>query len=126
MKLTYEEKIKLMKNLNWNFYLDKPEDMLAVIEGKLATSGGFDQKSLFVQSLERLAWHNIMQLWNIEVMKKLYTPELKRRLRPQLRGTHDFAFAILRGEAISAPEWSSQYCQQMRHTFLSDRWNGNK
>ncbi|MDR2191281.1 MAG: hypothetical protein LBO62_00160 [Endomicrobium sp.] len=115
-----------MKNLNWNFYKDTPENMLAVIEGKLERSGGFDRNALFAQSLERLSWHIIIALWGVETMKKLYTPQLKRRLRPQLRGIHDFAFSVLRGEPIPAPRWGSQYCKTMQNAFLSDRRNRNK
>jgi len=33
-KLTHDEKIKLMSSLNWD-YMDKYEDMLAVIEGRM-------------------------------------------------------------------------------------------
>ncbi|MDR3113346.1 MAG: hypothetical protein LBU09_03125 [Endomicrobium sp.] len=73
MQLTRKKKLELMKNLNWNFYKDTPEDMLAVIEGKKEKSGGFDRKSLFVQSIERLTWHIIIALWGVEAMKELYT-----------------------------------------------------
>ena len=126
MRLTHKQKLDLMKSLNWNFYKDTPEDMLAVIEGRLESSGGFNREALLVQSLERLQWHYIMALWDVEVLKKLYTPQLKRRIRPQLRGLHDFAFSVLRGEPLPASGWGSQYCEQMRNTFLSDRWNRAK
>jgi hypothetical protein len=126
MRLTRKEKLDLMRNLNWNFYKDAPEDMLAVIDGKLERSGGFDRNFLFAQSIERLPWHIIIALWGVETMKKLYTPELKRRIRPQLRGLHDFAFSVLRGEPVSSPEWGSQYCKTMRNAFLPDRWNRDK
>jgi hypothetical protein len=123
MQLTRKKKLELMKNLNWNFYKDTPEDMLAVIEGKKEKSGGFDRKSLFVQSLERLPWHIIIALWGIEAMKELYTPELKRRIRPQLRGIHDFAFSILRGEPVSASGWGVVSYRSKRHRFFSNRGN---
>jgi len=56
MKLSHEEKLQLMRSLNWD-YLDNHEDMLAVIEGRLDTSGAFNRDKLFVRSLERLPWH---------------------------------------------------------------------
>jgi hypothetical protein len=49
MTLSHEEKLKLMGSLNWD-YLDTPEDMLAVIEGKLESSGAFTRDKLFVRS----------------------------------------------------------------------------
>lgn len=124
MKLSHEEKLDLMKRLNWNFYKDTPEDMLAVIEGRLESSGGFDREKLLVQSLERLPWHYIMALWDVEVLKKLYTPELKRRIRPQLRGLHDFAFSVLRGEPVSAAGWGADGYQTKRNRFFFNRGHG--
>jgi len=68
LQLTNDEKLKLMRNLNWD-YLDKHEDMLAVIEGRLASSGAFTRDKLFVRSLERLPWHYVTALWGIETIK---------------------------------------------------------
>ena len=64
-----------MRNLNWD-YLDKREDMLAVIEGKLDSSGAFTRDKLFVRSLERLPWHYVVCLWGIEAIKELYTEDI--------------------------------------------------
>jgi hypothetical protein len=50
--ISHEEKLRLMGSLNWD-YLDKPEDMLAVIEGRLESSGAFNREKLFIRSLER-------------------------------------------------------------------------
>jgi hypothetical protein len=55
IQLTHEEKLNLMRSLNWD-YLDTQKDMLAVIEGRLASSGVFTRDKLFVRSLERLPW----------------------------------------------------------------------
>ena len=40
LQLSNVEKLDLMRSLNWD-YLDSHEDMLAVIEGHLETSGAF-------------------------------------------------------------------------------------
>ena len=53
MKLSREEKLKLMRSLNWD-YTTTPEDMLAVVEGELDKAGPFDKTFLFVRSLQRL------------------------------------------------------------------------
>ena len=39
LDLSYKEKLELMGSLNWD-YLDRHEDMLAVIEGRLITDIG--------------------------------------------------------------------------------------
>jgi hypothetical protein len=122
--LTREEKLEAARALNWD-YLDAPEDMLAVIEGRLETSGAFTREKLFVRSLERLTWYRILGLWGIDAVKKLYTPELAGRIWPKdLRTRYDFALSILRGKPISLARWGDEYYKQMRHPFFSDRWNG--
>jgi hypothetical protein len=103
VNLTYEEKLSLMRSLNWD-YLDKHEDMLAVIEGKLETSGSFTRDKLFVRSLERLTWCYIVGLWGTENIKNLYTPEIAGQIFPEIKRKHfDFALAILRDEPLPEP-----------------------
>jgi hypothetical protein len=122
--LTHEEKLELMKSLNWD-YLDKPEEMLAVIEGRLASSGAFNREKLFVRSLERIPWHYTTALWGIETIKELYTPEIAKRIWPKERRCHyDFALAVLRREAVSPPGWGTEYFKSQRYRFFSDRRYG--
>ena len=122
LKLTYEEKINLMSTLNWD-YLDKYEDMLAVIEGRLVSSGAFTQDKLFVRSMERLSWFYFTGLWGIETIKKLYSPQIANRIWPKdLRNRYDYAIKLLRGEPLPPARWGDEYYKQMWRPFLSDRW----
>jgi hypothetical protein len=84
MVLSLEEKLKCMKSLNWD-YTTSPEDMLAVLEGRVEKAGPFNQKTLLVRSLERLHWEYVAALWGVEKIKALYTPELSRRIWPKDR-----------------------------------------
>jgi hypothetical protein len=121
LNLTYEEKIDLMRSLNWD-YQDTPDDMLSVIEGGLESSGALNREKLFVRSLERLPWHYLAALWGINTIKELYTPEIAERIWPKERRRHyDFAVKILRGEPVSPPEWGTEYFKSERHRFFSDR-----
>jgi len=121
--LTYEEKIKLMRSLNWD-YLDTHEDMLAVIEGDLERSGAFTRDKLFVRSLERLPWHYVTALWGVDTIKELYTPEIAKRIWPKERRKHfDYALAVLRGEPLPPSRWGDEYYKSKRHRFFSDRGN---
>ena len=121
--LSHEKKLELMRSLNWDYTVSS-EDMLSVIEGTLETAAPFDRKFLFVRSLERLPWHYMIGLWGVEAAKELYTPEIARRLWPKsMREIYDFAFAILRREPVSVAEWGSKRSEELRHTFLSHRWN---
>jgi hypothetical protein len=125
MTLTRKEKLDLMPSLNWD-YLDKPEDMLAVIEGDLASSGAFTREKLFVRSLERLSWYRIIGLWGVEEVKKLYTPKLAGRIWPKdRRKDYDFAFAILRREPVSPPRWGDEHYKSARYRFFLNRGNGS-
>jgi hypothetical protein len=125
-KLTYEEKIRLMRSLNWD-YLDTHEDMLAVIEGKLKSSGAFTKDKLFVRSLERLPWHYVTALWGIDAIKELYTPEIAKRIWPKSRRYHfDFALAVLRREPLPSARWGDEHYKQMWSPVFSNRWYGAK
>ncbi|MCL1837292.1 MAG: hypothetical protein FWG46_07080 [Treponema sp.] len=122
--LTHEEKIDLMGSLNWD-YLDTREDMLAVIEGRLESSGAFNREKLFVRSLERITWHYVLALWGIETIKELYTPAIAGRVWPKGRRCHyDFALAVLRREPVSAPGWGTEYFKSKRYNFFSNRGYG--
>ena len=122
MQLSYEEKIKLMSSLNWD-YLDTYEDMLAVIEGRLERSGAFTRDKLFVRSLERLPWHYVTALWGVETIKEMYTEEIARRIWPKgRRYDFDFALAVLRREPLPPARWGDKRFDWMRHRFLSNRW----
>jgi hypothetical protein len=52
MALSYDKKIKILSSLNWD-YTTFPEDMLAVVEGRLGKARPFDQDFLFVRFPER-------------------------------------------------------------------------
>jgi len=100
LQLTNDEKLNLMKSLNWD-YLDSHEDMLAVIEGRLESSGALNRDKLFVRSLERLPWHYMTALWGVETIKEMYTPEIAGRIWPKERRKHfDYALAVLRKDPL--------------------------
>ena len=126
MRLTYEDKIDIMKSLNWD-YLDNPDDMLSVLEGRLVSSGSFKMDKLFVRSLENLPWHYVVALWGVENIIRLYTDETAKRIWPKERKRHfDYAVAALRGDPLPSARWGDEHFKQMQHAFLSDRWHGAK
>jgi len=120
--LTREEKLKLMRAINWD-YSARPEDMLDVIEGNRASTGAFDREGLFVRSLERLSWYHVLELFGVDSMIRLWTPELAVRIRfKEMREDYDYAISILRGEPLPAPEWGSRNYKPVRNPFLPHRW----
>jgi hypothetical protein len=122
MALTHEEKLQLMRSLNWD-YNTPYEEMLAVIENDVEGERPFDRKTLFTRSLERLRWWAVVELWGIERVKKLWTPEIRRRLwPPSRREDYDITFALLRGEPVPALRWGSERARALQRTFESKRW----
>jgi hypothetical protein len=125
--LTREEKLKLMRSLNWGEYTTSFEAMLDVVEGRSEFAAPFDRTMLFARSLKYLSWYSLVALWGLERMKELYTSQVAARLWPKtLRIPYDFAFAFLRGETLPASRWGDERHQQLRREFLPDRWNGVK
>ena len=123
MKYCNTEKIELLKSLNWDYDVSA-EDMLDVVENKKVKAGVFDKESVFLRSLERLNWLDILTLWGIEEMKNLYTPELSSKLFPRsLKQKYDITFSILQKRPVSFAGWGSERARKMQHTFLSHRWN---
>jgi hypothetical protein len=121
MVLSREEKLSCMRSLNWD-YTTSPEDMLAVLEGRIEKAGSFDQKTLLARSLERLHWEYVVALWGVEKIKELYTPEFSRRIWPKgRRRLFDFAVGILRKEPVSPSGWGSEHYKSKRNRFFSDR-----
>ena len=124
--LTHEEKLNLMRSLNWD-YLDTHEEMLAVIEDKQKTSGAFTRDKLFVRSLERLHWEDVVGLWGVEAIKELYTPEIAKRIWPKERRYHfDFALKVLRREPLPTAKWGDEHYKKMWRPVFSNRWYSAK
>ena len=122
--MTSEKRNQILETLNWDMDISK-EELQNLILGETAEVGGLTREMLFLRSLERVAWHNLVPLWNgIDECCKLYTENVRRGLRNnEFRQKYDFIFGLLRKKTVHAPEWGSEYCENIRHTFLSDRWN---
>ncbi|MDR0909378.1 MAG: hypothetical protein LBM77_06380 [Spirochaetaceae bacterium] len=128
MELQHEQKLNLMRSLNWGYSNTSFEDMLATIEGTKPDEDpvwGFNRKNLFIKSLERLPWHYVVALWGVETMKQMYTEEVAGRIWPHSRREYfDRAFKLLRGETLPATGWGAEYRSKMQHTILSHWRNG--
>ena len=125
MDLSHDEKLDLMRILNWD-YADKYDDMLAVINGELETSGSFNRERLLVRSMERLPWHYLVALWGVETLIYLYTPKVANQIWPKdRRHRFDFAIALLRGDPLPPSRWGHEYHKSKRNRFFSDRRNSS-
>ncbi|GHS90953.1 hypothetical protein FACS1894139_04940 [Planctomycetales bacterium] len=126
-QLTREEKLAMMRSLNWGEYATPFADMLDVVEGRRDYAAPFDRTALFARSLKYIPWYRLVALWGLERMKELYTPQVAARLWPKiLKVDYDFIFAILRRETLPASRWGDERHEQLRRAFLSNRWHGVK
>ncbi|MDR1975021.1 MAG: hypothetical protein LBQ31_10220 [Bacteroidales bacterium] len=123
MKSSNTAKIELVKSLNWDYNISA-EDILDVVENRKIKAGAFDKESIFLRSLERLNWSDIITLWDMEDMKNLYTSELSSKLFPRsLKQKYDITFSILRKHPVPFAGWGSERARKMQNTFLSHRWD---
>ncbi|MBQ6029723.1 MAG: hypothetical protein IJL24_09410, partial [Treponema sp.] len=60
---TMEKRFKILETLNWDMDVSK-EELLDLVLGKVSDVGGITRETLFLRSLERVAWHNLFVLWN--------------------------------------------------------------
>jgi hypothetical protein len=126
MKLTYEEKLEIVKGLNWDYDVS-PEDLLAVVEGRLDHAGPFDRERLFVRSLERVPWHRIVGLWGKELAQSLLRPDIIKRVwMTSRRDKLERLAKILRREPVSFPGWSAELREKLQNTVFSHRWYRSK
>ena len=114
----------ILQAVNWDTNIPE-EEMEQLLNGSKDMVCGLSREALFIRCLERVAWHNLVPMWHgTENCAKLYTQKVRKGLRnDKLRQKYDFIFGLLRGEPVQAPKWDSEYCQELKRTFLSDRWN---
>ncbi len=114
----------ILQAVNWDTNIPEKE-MELLLNGDRDVVYGLTREALFLRCLERVAWHNLVPMWGgAENCAKLYTQRVRKGLRNnKMRHKYDFVFGLLRGEPVQPAGWDSEYCQDLRRTFLSDRWN---
>lgn len=121
-----EEKLKILSMLNWDYNVS-PEDMLAVIEGKLDVAGPFTRERIFLRSLERLPWHRISGLWGADLSERMLTTDIIRKIWPESRrGQLERLEKILHGKPVPPAEWGAELRKKLRNTVFSNRWYCSK
>jgi hypothetical protein len=113
---------KLLKPIIWDYNLD-PYDLFELVVGTKKQAGNFTPETALVRMLERLSWYDLVNLFGIEALTHLITPEIISRLRlRELQEKYEFVRKVLQGETVSFSGWSPEYREKIRHTLLSDRW----
>lgn len=120
MKYSDDKRKKLLSMICWDYIVDLEALLHAIDTNTLPHN---EKERLFIKSLERLPWHNVVGLWGFETAQQLLTDSVIQKLWPKERRQH-FAILkrILRGEAISSPRWSTELRQKLKSSVLSYRW----
>ncbi len=119
--MTENEKYSLLKKIFWDATLSGKE-LLEILSGR-KTNVLIDREMIFIRMIERLGWHEILNILGIDEVKRLLTKETISRLhQSELRERYEFIRSILSGEAVSFTGWGDEYYQKIKHTLFSDRW----
>ena len=124
--ITPDEKRRIIRSLGWDY--DVQEDrLLEVLLGLREKEGPFDQERIFLRVIERLPWHDIVQIMGTERIIQLLTPERIAKLRfAGQRRRYERIRKILRGEPVSLSGWNPIYRETYQRSLLSNRWYRHK
>ncbi|MEA2038497.1 MAG: nucleotidyl transferase AbiEii/AbiGii toxin family protein [Thermodesulfobacteriota bacterium] len=87
--------------------------------GLRAKEGPFDQGKIFLRALERLPWHDILEVMGKKRIMQLLTPEQISKLRfPEQRRRYERIRKILQGEPVSLSGWDPQHRETYRRTLF--------
>ncbi|MGQ9842374.1 MAG: hypothetical protein ACUVRK_02310 [Spirochaetota bacterium] len=120
MKYSDNKRKKLLSMLYWDYAVDLDTLLYAIDNDTLAHN---EKERLFIKSLVKLPWHNVVGLWSFETAQQFRNESVIQKLWPKERRQH-FAILnkILRNEPLSVQEWSAELRQKLKSTVLSYRW----
>lgn len=125
-QISLSRKRRIVQSLAWDY--DVREDrLLEVLLGLREKEGPFDQEKIFLRALERLPWHDILEIMGKEKVTQLLTPERIVKLRlPGQRKRYERIRKILRGEPVSLSGWNPIHRETYQRALLSNRWYRSK
>jgi len=122
MELTQERIEHILKPILWDYRIE-PYEFYLVALGKKGTLGLFTSERALIRILERLNWYEILELFNVDILKEKLTPGLIAKIRTrELRKKYEFIRKILQDEPVSFSGWDHDNRQRVKHTLLSNRW----
>lgn len=124
--MTTAEKQDTLKSIVWDYHV-QGDRLLDVLLGLREKEGPFEQDKLLLRVLERLPWHDVLELTGKDLLKQLLTSERIARLRlPEQRKRYDRIRKILQGESVSFSGWDPRHREAYRRSLLSNRWYRTK
>jgi hypothetical protein len=121
LAMTIQQRQEILKKIYWDANISG-ELLYAIAIGQV-TNAVITQKQIFLRMIERLGWHNILEILGIDNVKRLLTKETVAGLRnTEMRERYEFIRSILFGEVVSFTGWGDEYYQKIKHTLFSNRW----
>ena len=120
---TDSQELSLLKSVVWDYRVDEAE-LREVLLGLREKAGPFDQEKIFLRVLERLPWHDILQIIGIDRLTQFLTPERIAKLRfPEQRQRYERIRKILHREPISFSGWDPRHRETYKRSLLSNSKN---
>jgi len=123
-QLDKKEITAALDGIVWDYKAD-PDELYEVLTGQRLKAGPFTLDRLLVRMLERLSWYELIDLLGLEYLRQHLTAEIIAKIRfKTLRGRYERVSQFLSGHPVSLSGWDPEYREEIKHTLLSNRWNG--
>lgn len=121
-KMIDKEKIQLiLRGVIWDYNID-PYLLYLISLDKKPAIGNFNKKKAFLRIIERLSWYELLQIYDIKVIKENLTEDVIKEIRNQtLRTRYEILYQILRGRTLPSAGWNPENRKRLEASLLSDR-----
>ena len=114
-----QKKLSLISRINWDYNFTE-DQVLKIIEDK--NNDSVERINFYVKSLETFTWQDLVFLWGLDEVDRLYTDKTRRMIFSKfLRQEYDGVFELLRNKTLSYTERSPEELEEFKATLLFNR-----
>jgi hypothetical protein len=118
-----KEKYNILTLIFWDYNTDKLP-LNKIIERDVNSIDDYEYKLIVARMLERLNWYELMDIFGIELIKRILSSEITGRLRnKELKERYERIRRILFREPLPFSGWDPEYRKRIESTLLSYRWD---
>ena len=116
-----QKKLSLISRINWDYNFTE-DQVLKIIEDK--NNDSVERINFYVKSLETFTWQDLVFLWGLDEVDRLYTDKTRRMIFSKfLREEYDGVFELLRNKTLSYTERSPEELEEFKSALLFNRRN---